>query len=200
MIRHFARTLWICAVASSLWVIWKPPSPTTAQTFLRGFANAAPIAAGQPKPIVPAPPLEIQWRFVLARQNCAAHIWCWPTSVVTIASPWVIAFEPVEHVLRAQAALLRVLERVLLAPALALREPRLGLRHLDQRDQVLDHEPRVAEDRDVGLHDLVELGRIDVDVDLHRAGAELVELAGDAVVPARADPMIRSQSATALFA
>ena len=52
---------------------------------------AAEFAAGQPKPIVPAPPLEIQWRLLRARQNCAAHIWCWPTSVVMIASPCVIA-------------------------------------------------------------------------------------------------------------
>src|SRR5262249_35362597 len=91
--------------------------------------------------------------------------------------------QPVEHVLRAQPTLPRVLERILLAPSLALPQPGFRLRHLDQRNDVLDHEARVAEDRDVGPDDLVELGRIDVDVDLHRAGAELVELTRDAVVP-----------------
>ena len=39
-----------------------------------------------PEPtIVPAPPLVIQCRALRARQNCPAHIWCCPTSVVTIA-------------------------------------------------------------------------------------------------------------------
>ena len=41
------------AVASSHIVIWKPPSPTTAQTSASGRARFAPIAAGTAKPIVP---------------------------------------------------------------------------------------------------------------------------------------------------
>ena len=44
------------AVASSHIVIWKPPSPTTAQTSASGRARLAPIAAGTAKPIVPRPP------------------------------------------------------------------------------------------------------------------------------------------------
>ncbi len=45
----------------------------------------------------------------------------------------------------------------------------------------------VADDRNVDLDVLVDRGRIDVDVDLPRAGREGVEPAGDAVVEARAD-------------
>ena len=51
--------LWITAVARSLMVIWKPPSPTMAITVSFGRPNCAPIAAGNPKPIVPAPPEEM---------------------------------------------------------------------------------------------------------------------------------------------
>jgi hypothetical protein len=40
-----------------------------AHTFLSGFPNWAPMAEGQPKPMVPAPPLLIQWRLERARQN-----------------------------------------------------------------------------------------------------------------------------------
>ena len=46
---------------------------------------------------------------------------------------------------------------------------------------------RVADDRDVRRDVLGDLGRVDVDVDELRARRELAELAGDAVVEARAD-------------
>ena len=36
------------SVISSWMVIWKPPSPTTAQVSLSGRPSAAPIAAGTP--------------------------------------------------------------------------------------------------------------------------------------------------------
>jgi hypothetical protein len=49
-------------VASSWFVIWKPPSPTTATTSWSGRASLAPTAEGRPKPIVPKPPLVIHWR------------------------------------------------------------------------------------------------------------------------------------------
>ena len=45
----------------------------------------------------------------------------------------------------------------------------------------------VADDRDVDLDVLVDRRRIDIDVDLGRAGREGVEPAGDAIVEARAD-------------
>jgi hypothetical protein len=37
-------------------VIWIPPSPTIATTVLSGAPYFAPIAAGNPKPMVPSPP------------------------------------------------------------------------------------------------------------------------------------------------
>ena len=58
-----------------------------ANTSLSGRANCAPMAAGKPKPMEPRPPELIHRRGSLKRINCAAHIWCCPTSVVTIASP-----------------------------------------------------------------------------------------------------------------
>ena len=74
-------------VASSGMDIWKPPSPTSANTSLSGRANCAPMAAGRPKPMEPRPPELIHSRGSLKRINCAAHIWCWPTSELTMAWP-----------------------------------------------------------------------------------------------------------------
>ena len=48
------------AVTSSWAVIWKQPSPSTAQTMRSGRPTLAPMAAGTAKPIVPAPPELIQ--------------------------------------------------------------------------------------------------------------------------------------------
>ena len=119
MIRHLTGSLWSWAVASSDWVIWKPPSPTMAHTFLSGFANWAPMAAGKPKPMVPAPPLLIQWRFVARPAELGRpHLVLPHVGGDDRLAPGE-RVEAVEHVLGAQAALLRVLERVLLAPALA---------------------------------------------------------------------------------
>jgi hypothetical protein len=53
------------------------------------------------------------------------------------------------------------------------------------------------DDRDVGRHVLGDLGRVDVDVDELGARGELRQLAGDAVVEARADATIRSASSIA---
>ena len=66
--------------------IWKLPSPSMSITVARGFATAAPSAAGRPKPIEPSPPLVIQQRSRSNLKCCAAHIWCWPTPVLTITS------------------------------------------------------------------------------------------------------------------
>ncbi len=49
-------------VISSWEVIWKPPSPVIAQVSRSGRPRAAPIAAGNEKPIVPRPP-ELTWLF-----------------------------------------------------------------------------------------------------------------------------------------
>ena len=68
MIRHFTGSLWIAAVASSeqrhLEAAVADDRP---DLLVSGCANCAPIAAGKPKPIVPAPPLE-QPVAVAARQ------------------------------------------------------------------------------------------------------------------------------------
>src|ERR1039457_3316134 len=74
-------------VESSGMDIWNPPSPTSAKTSLSGRANCAPIADGRPKPMAPSPPELIHRRGALKRINCAAHIWCWPTSEHTMAWP-----------------------------------------------------------------------------------------------------------------
>ena len=44
------------AVTSSWAVIWKQPSPSTAQTSRSGRPTLAPMAAGTEKPMVPRPP------------------------------------------------------------------------------------------------------------------------------------------------
>ncbi len=44
------------AVTSSWAVIWKQPSPSMHQTTRSGRPALAPMAAGTPKPMVPAPP------------------------------------------------------------------------------------------------------------------------------------------------
>ena len=72
------------AVTSSWAVIWKQPSPSMHQTVRSGRPTLAPMAAGTPKPMVPAPPELIQVPGSSKCQNCAAHIWCWPTPEVTI--------------------------------------------------------------------------------------------------------------------
>ena len=60
-------------------------------------------------------------------------------------------------------------------------------RRRDLGNEFVEHEPCVACDGDVGRDHLAELGRIDVDMDLGCVDAEFIELAGDAIVPARSD-------------
>ena len=187
MISTLMGSLCRAAVASSHIVIWKPPSPTMAQTFLSGLANCAPMAAGTPKPMVPAPPEDIQCRFLVVRQNCAAHIWCWPTSVVMMQSRPPSLSSRSSTCCALRPPFLAYLSGYCLRQAAICLSHSLESQRLDQREQVLDHQPGVALEADVGPHDLAELGPVDVDVDLDRVGAELRQLAGDAVVPARAD-------------
>ena len=60
----------------------------------------------------------------------------------------------------------------------------LGLHRLDE---LVDDDLAVTDDRHVGLPDLAELGRIDVDVDDLGVHGERRGVAGDAVVEARAE-------------
>src|SRR3989304_6957442 len=76
-------------VESSCRHIWIDDSPVTHATVAPGFAICTPIAAGRPKPIVPRPPELIQDRGLSNLLNCAAHLWCLPTSEGTNASPLV---------------------------------------------------------------------------------------------------------------
>ena len=103
--------------------------------------------------------------------------------------------EPLDGVLRLDDLVrVPVGERFLRPPFVDLLPP-VGERLLVGRDRagapqphhVLEHVRAVADDRHVDLDVLVDRGRIDVDVDLLRAGREGVEPAGDAVVEARAD-------------
>jgi len=64
-------------------------SPSISITRRERCANCAPTAAGNPNPIVPMLPEVSQSRGFEKSKYCAAHIWCWPTPVVMIASPCV---------------------------------------------------------------------------------------------------------------
>ncbi len=75
------------AVARSWRVIWKLPSPSMPTTRASGRASWMPMAAGRQKPMVPRPPEVMNCRGADTFQNWAAHIWCSPTPVVTMARP-----------------------------------------------------------------------------------------------------------------
>ena len=102
--------------------------------------------------------------------------------------------QPLDHVLGLERAGAAVAVRVLELPLLDLLEPRavvhdrVGLAQLRDRLRELgQHLAQLAHDRHVGVAVLGDLGRVDVHVDDLRAGRERVELAGHAVVEARAD-------------
>ena len=66
-------------------------------------------------------------------------------------------------------------------------EPLGCARRVDERQQLVEHLAQVADERDVHLDVLVDLGGIDVDVDLLRVGRVGLEVAGDAIVEAHAE-------------
>ena len=78
----FTGRLFSRMVASSWMFICTEPSPAMHTTRLSGLPAWAPMAAGRPKPMVPAPPLLRKVRLRVQVRYWAAHIWCWPTSVV----------------------------------------------------------------------------------------------------------------------
>ncbi len=107
-----------------------------------------------------------------------------------------VVAQHVDAELRLQRPVLELLvvERELLLPVAQLPVPRVERRPLalvalglHRLHQLLDHEPAVADDRHVGPAHLAELGRVDVDVDDLGVGRERLDLAGDAVVEARAE-------------
>src|SRR4026208_1578091 len=79
-------------VESSCRHIWIEDSPVTQATVAPGLASCTPIAAGRPKPLAPRPAGVLQPRGAADLDTCAAHIWCWPTSEVTKASPLVASY------------------------------------------------------------------------------------------------------------
>ncbi len=83
---------YVVTVSSSPRFMRMLASPSTSITSLFGCANCAPMAAGRPKPIVPMLPDVSHWRGSRKSQYCAAHIWCWPTPLLMIASPCVMRF------------------------------------------------------------------------------------------------------------
>ena len=70
----FTGTRWTDAVAISWLFICKDPSPATHTTVLSGHPKAAPMAAGNPNPIVPRPPEDRKLRGTSRAMCCAAHI------------------------------------------------------------------------------------------------------------------------------
>ena len=126
---------------------------------------------------------------------CIAHIWCWPTPVVTItSSPAVSAWSVSTTLLRLEPLVaLAVAERELLAPGAELCEPglrrgrALGAMPGNLRGERVDGLRERADNRDVRVAQLRDLGRVDVEMHDGRARCERRELPGDAVVEARAD-------------
>jgi hypothetical protein len=128
---------------------------------------------------------------------CIAHIWCWPDAgrpdhVVPVRGQ---LLEGLEHLLRLErVAAFAVPERELVAPRLDPPQPRLGRVPAALVAQLPDLDGELGEDllqrsdhRHVRAPELVDLGRVDVEMDDRRPGCKGVELAGHAVVEARSD-------------
>ena len=194
-------------VESSAAVIWKPPSPAMTQTSFSGQAILAPMAAGSAKPMVPRPPEVMSERGASCLKYCASHIWCWPTSVtmmvcVEAACGLGLAPDVVDDVGGVEVAVVGQVDdvayggvalhgvdlaepvgRVLLLALLSLRCSSCR----KQRQQRVEDFFEVADEGDVGPDVLVDLGGVDLDVDLLRVGRVVGEVAGDAVVEAHAE-------------
>ena len=147
----------------------------------------------------PRPPELIHRRGSLKRMNCAAHIWCWPTSVVTMALP------PERRSISAIrcCGLISVSESTACsgcssfqaricshqARRAAARSSLRARRELPSSSLLsfVEHALDVAHDRHVRRAVLADLGGIDIDVDDFGVRREGGEAAGDAVVEAHAE-------------
>ena len=184
-------------VASSGIDIWKPPSPTMENTSLSGRANCAPMAAGRPKPMEPRPPELIHSRGELKRMNCAAHIWCWPTSEVTMARPpesrsisritccGLISLVDTSGVSGCSAFHSRICRHHAGARGAVLFAA-LRRQFLQNLGQLLEHALDVAHDGQVGRAVLADFGRIDIHVNHFGMRRERRQAAGHAIVKAHA--------------
>ena len=123
------------------------------------------------------------------------YIWCWPTPATTIVSSSAkLRSRSTQYCGLSGRRFLAVAQRVLRCQLVQLPEPRravgragalLSLGQLGR--QLGDHVLAVADDRDVDQPVLPDLGRVDVHVDDLGVGRERRQLAGDAVVEARAE-------------
>ncbi len=180
------------AVDSSACVIWKPPSPTIAHTSASGRAILAPIAAGSPKPIVPE----------AARGDERAR----RLVVVVLRLPHLVladvgdddrlalgdAPDVVDDVRRVEVAVVGqrldvAHRRVALHRADVLQPRRRGPAASTTSSRSFSVSRRSATMAASAAHVLVDLGRVDVDVDLLGVERVGLEVAGDAVVEAHAE-------------
>ena len=156
------------------------------------------MAAGSPKPIEPSPPEVSHSRGSLKRMNCAAHIWCWPTSVATMALP-----PEMRSISAIRCCGLISVVGDGRAPADALPSTARTCRHQLWRAggdfrraraavfrkhlvQLAQHALHIAHDGHVRGAVLADLRRVDVDVDHLGVRRECRQAAGHAVVEAHA--------------
>ena len=144
------------------------------------------------------PPELIHRRGSLKRMSCAAHIWCWPTSVVTMALAAGEAVDFGHQVLGLDFGIADgVCRRVLVLPGADLLPPGAtgALRLRIGRGGILgsslfnldEHAFHVAHDGDVRSAVLADLGGVDIDVDDLGVRREGGKASGDAVVEAHAE-------------
>ena len=103
--------------------------------------------------------------------------------------------KPLDRVLRLDHIVRRLIrERFARAPFVDLRPPHLQrlLVWMDrarapQPHHIFEHMRAIADDRHIGLDVLVDRRRIDIDMNLLRAGREGIQPSGDAVIETRAD-------------
>ena len=97
----------------------------------------------------------------------------------------------VNHVRRIEVAIvgevLDVADRRVSLELVDVAQPRRARAGHHAREQVLEHLAEIADDADVNLDVLADLGRVDVDVHLARVGGVGLEVAGDAIVEAHAE-------------
>ena len=105
--------------------------------------------------------------------------------------PFGRAPDVVDHVRRIQVPvvgqILDVADRGITLQLVDVAQPGGALAVGDAGQQVLEHVAQVADDADVDLDVLADLGRVDVDVDLAGVRRVGLEVAGDAIVEAHAE-------------
>jgi hypothetical protein len=174
--KTFTGRRYCVAVPSSWMFIWIEASPAMSITRLvrvahlradrggQAIAHGAKAARGEP----------------LVRleemKYCAAHIWCWPTSVAMIGLRSFVSSNSRSHGKlrhdRGRAG--RIGQALARAPAV---DPRLPFGQV-LRPALLPQASincsstaaAIADDRQVDLHDLVDRGAVDIDVDLLELG------------------------------